>query len=390
MTEKLCIAYVAGGGLHIKLGEEAPERLASAFGEGVLKRATQIRRRHEWKEQGRGARFMAGGLLWGTGHDPGGTPIVLTSLTSGPTPGQLLYTIDAGGVEAVCSYSLQDRLENRLRHGSKLEIRHLTADPDQQLLACSVDHGDGTAGLAVMNNDASNLREITEGDSVDLAPSWVPGGQQRMIYQSAGVGRNREGRPVELGPFLINQLDLERGDIEIRASSTDADLLGPRLRADGRLYYIRRPRQPTRSSVGRILLDIILFLPRLFYALFQYLSFFTARYTGKPLTTAGGPKKQGADMRQMMVWGNLIDAEQAAENDGDEPAAVVPRSWKLVCQAPDGTTQNLADSVLSYDLVADGSIVYSTGSAIYRLDEKGKRERLVTGKAIQQVVVLTV
>jgi hypothetical protein len=130
---------------------------------------------------------------------------------------------------------------------------------------------------------------------------------------------------------------------------------------------------------------------RLVWAIFQYLNFFSTKYAGKPLTTAGGPKREGADIRQMMVWGNLIDAEQSARDavkDPGEPPSVVPRTWELVARRTDGTLDTLAKGVVSFDVCADGSAVWSTGSAIYRRDPSGARQRLIQAPGIEQVVAL--
>jgi hypothetical protein len=93
----------------------------------------------------------------------------------------------------------------------------------------------------------------------------------------------------------------------------------------------------------------------------------------------------------MMVWGNLVDADQAMrENrDGDPDApALVPSSWQLVRQSADGK-QVLAKGVLSFDLAADGSVLYSNGSAVYRLDHGAARaDRLLVGAMIEQVAAL--
>jgi hypothetical protein len=122
---------------------------------------------------------------------------------------------------------------------------------------------------------------------------------------------------------------------------------------------------------------------RLLYAVFQYLSFFTARYTGRPLTTAGGPERTGADARRMMAWSNLIEAEHAAGQE--EPAPSVPRSWQLQRLRPDGASETVAEGVLAYDIRPEGDIVYTTGSAIHLLLVSGERLRVVTHGRVSAV-----
>jgi hypothetical protein len=92
-------------------------------------------------------------------------------------------------------------------------------------------------------------------------------------------------------------------------------------------------------------------------------------------------------MKQMFILGNLVDAAKVSrEAQTDDAPALVPQSWQLIRQAQGAAPQVLAKGVLSYDLAGDGSLIYSNGSAIYRLDPTGHKERLHTGVHIEQVV----
>jgi hypothetical protein len=388
----ITIAYLSQGKLCWKAGSSEPQEFTSKFGEEVRERAVQIHRRHSWKTEGRGAQFMSRGLLWGPDSgDPGAIRVAISSIAAGLEKGDILYTLDTGSLSAVLCYRPAEGSERRLLHGSETRLNYISASRSERRLACSISNRFGHANIAVMNENAGELTEVTGGDSFDLSPAWVPGRPNVLIYQSAGVARTAKGDYSDLGCFVIQELDMNRGEVRTLAESERRDLLGPRMAADGTLYCISRPKheaQPT--SVLRGLLDIALLPLRLLYALFQYLNFFTARYTGKPLTTAGGPKQKGADIRRMMVWGNLINADEEARKDrteGDESRPVVPRSWKLIRKAPAGGEQTLADGVLSFDLAPDGSIVYSTGNAIYRLTDSGERTLILKGSGIEQVVV---
>lgn len=387
------LAWLTAAGLHIRDDDGCVRTFESAFGQSVRSRHQSIQRRHGWKSQGGSGPFTSGGLLWGTPEkDPSHLRIAMTSVTTCRGSGQLLYSLDADGLDAVCAISLADMSERRLTHGSERKLRFLAASPDGARIACSVSHRDGTAAIAVMKADASDLAEVTEGDSLDLAPGWVAGSSDVLVYQSAGIGRDRSGIPLGLGPFAVQRLDVTRGEIETVLESESHDFLGPKQAADGTLYAIRRPRAVAgRTPWWRSILDFLSIPFRLAWALFQYLNFFTTKYTGKPLTTAGGPKREGADIRQMMVWGNLIDAEEAAReagNDPGEPPSVVPRTWELIARRGDGSISTLARGVVSFDTGDDGSIVYSTGTAIYRRSPSGDKEKLVEAMGIEQVIAL--
>ena len=135
----------------------------------------------------------------------------------------------------------------------------------------------------------------------------------------------------------------------------------------------------------------MLFPLRLVHALFQYLNFFSMRYTGKPLANSQGAAQRQPDLKQMMIWGNLIDAERAAREDrlGDPDApSLVPSSWQLVRRSQSGVTEVLAKSVLSFDIAGDGSLLYTNGSAIHRMKPGAASERIAVQKMIEQVVAL--
>jgi hypothetical protein len=380
------LAYLAGGQLHLKLGEAPVRAFDSAFGQQVRDRHLQIHQKHSWKEEGRGARFM-GNLLWGTPERDPVLRFAITSLTRGAGPGELLYTLDTEGRTAVCLFRAEDASERRLLHGSAQRIRDLRAAPGREHIACSVLHADGTASIAVMGLDAADLREVTEGDAQDRFPVWAPGGGTRLVYQSASLGRDKAGQVSARGPSEVHLLDLESGTLETLATEPDRDFLGPQLDAEGNLYCVRRPHGIAGGrSFARTLLDIVLIPARLLFAVFQYLNFFSTRYTGKPLTTAGARRK-GADIRQMMVWSNLMEAGQTP--DGEEPPPAVPRSWQLVRMRRGQPPETLAEGVLAFDLGGDGSVLYSTGSAIHYVGSDGRHQRLVGGERVEAVVVLS-
>jgi hypothetical protein len=168
-------------------------------------------------------------------------------------------------------------------------------------------------------------------------------------------------------------------------------LLTPQLANDGTLFYIRRPYRDPNQPPGawRAALDLVLLPFRLLYALFQFLNFFTVRYTGNTLTTTGNARQKHADIRKMMVWGNMLDADKAADRADDGTPALVPKSWELVRRHKDSSTEEVVSKgVLCYDLYSDGSVLYSNGSGIYRVDQKGSVERLAKDALIEQVVAV--
>jgi hypothetical protein len=314
------LAFLAGGRLHLKLGEAPVRSFDSAFGQQVRDRHVQIQQKHSWKEEGRGARFL-GNPLWGApGGDAAGLRVAITSLTRGSRPGELLYALDTEGRTAVCLFRAEDASERRLLHGSAQRIRDLRAAAGRAHIACSVQHPDGTASIAVMGLDATDLREVTEGDVQDRFPAWAPGPGTRLVYQSASLGRDAAGRPSAVGPSAVHLLDLDSGALETLASEPGREFVCPQLDAHGTLYCI------------------------------------------------------------------LMEANQAV---ADEPPSAVPRSWELVKIPPGGRPETIAEGVVAFDLIEDGSVLYSTGSAIHYVGADGRHQRLPGGERVEALVAFS-
>jgi hypothetical protein len=385
----LTVAYLARGRLHVRGEGEAARTIESEFAQKVRERALSLGRKHAWKQRGRGAQFAGAMLALAGERDPAAMRIAMTSVARGRRAGELLYVLDTDDVGGVFAVAADGGDEQRLFHGNDQRVKHVNVGVEA--IACSVSGGGGTANLAAMRLDGSELIELTEGDSVDLAPSWKPGGERRLVYQSAGVARNAQGFPVGLGPFAIHELDIDSGRITTVAEAPAHDLLGPQLASDGTLYYLRRPyRVPGYRSPGRAAVDFLLIPVRLLWALFQFFNFFSARYTGKTLT-AGGPRKEASDLRQLMIWGNLVDAEKAAAEGarrGDGAPALVPPSWELMRQRAGGEAEVLRRAVLSFDLCDDGTLVYADGSKVVHVDSEGKDRRVCSDTAIEHVIVV--
>ena len=384
-------AYLSQGQLHLKLGHDPVRPIDSKFGDSVRERAAQIHNRNSWKTQGAGAKFMSGGLLWGRQPgDPTDIRVDITGICSGCNPGELFYSLstdDIGGV-----FLLRDRAADELRllHTADFRVRRLAAGRGQDSLACVLHRKGGIACIAVMRSDGTEMRDVTQGDTVDDAPRWVPGCARELVFQSSAIGRNRAGFAVTQAPFAIHKLDLEAGTVSTLAEDPKFDLLTPQLTTDGSLYYIRRPyRDPSRPPGPlRAALDLVLLPFRLLFAIFQFLNFFTVRYTGNTLTTTGNARQKHADLRQMMLWGNMLDADKAADRADDGTPALVPKSWELIRRKDSNAEEVVAKGVLCYDLYQDGSVLYSNGSGIYRIDGTGSAERLAKDALVEQVVAL--
>lgn len=393
MSTSPTIAYLAGQKLLIRGAGQPPREITSAFGQEIINRATQRQQAQGWKNSGNSESPFGGAMLWGGEQvDPSLIPIRFVSLARGADNHQLTYLLDTGTVGGLLSYDVTAKREQRLFHRAEFQAHDLAMSPSRDRLACSVSGQAGVANLAVMDADGKNLREVTEGDTIDRAPNWVPGEPARLVYQSAGIGRNAEGYPVAEGPSSIESLDLESGDLQTLLEDDDRDFLAPHLDSDGTLYVIERPYEHLGSySPLRVLLDIVLFPFRLLRAIFSFLNVFSMFFSGKPLTTAGRKttSKDADEVARMVFWGKLIDTrKQLRGSKKDKDGGLVPKDWLLRRQGADGELETLASGVAAYDLLPDGGIVYTNGRHVYRLSADGQREKMFSDHGIHWLIAL--
>jgi hypothetical protein len=391
------IAYLSDSKLFLKPADATAARLIqSPFAQELIDRANRDRQRNEWKASSAGWQSSSRGpfALAGLGAAGNGDTrkILVTGLSRGAAPHELLYALETESVGGLFQYDSTNDEERRLFHRQQFKARDLARHPSEDLIALSNRYDDGTANIALMPPSGKGLRDVTEGDSVDEAPAWVPGAAKTVVFQSAGIGRNQLGHPVALGPYAVQQLDLEKDRFTTLLEDEHTDYLIPRLTADGTLYVIRRPWQPQgHESISplKFAIDAVLFPVRVAAAIVGFLNFFSIIFSNQPLITAGGPKKEGPSTRYLQFWGKWIDAEKqlkAASKKGPD-ASLVPDSWQLIRRRPAGDEEVLAKGALCFDLAPDNSVVYTNGRAIYRLDPAGNRTTLCTDKMIERLIV---
>jgi hypothetical protein len=379
------LAFLANHKLYVRKNGTT-QLLESEFERSVRERAASIERRHAWKSQGRGAMFT-GAFAAQLGHGGDAVPISLTGLTAGHS-GALLYSMET---DAVSGIFLRDAegVETRLFHTADFRVRHAALHGDGATLAVTAFHKDNMrSNIAVLPVHGTDFSEVTEGDSFDQLPRWAPGAKRRLVFQSAGIGRDAAGRFAGLGPCAIQQLDLDSGDLDELASDNKRDYLQPQLTADGSLYYIRKPYEtgiPEVSLIGS-LKDAALFPFRMATAILQYFNVFSLMYSGKPIVTSKGTVQKRMDPRQLFIYGNLARAQMTPQQDDAQHR--VPSSWDLVRTLPAGRTEVLASGVLSFDLASDGSLLYSDGSAVSWLSIDGRSEKLLQAEMVEQVSAL--
>jgi hypothetical protein len=385
------VLYITQGKINLKEPDKPARPIESKFGQSVIDRASRIQERNAWKTKGSGAQFMSGRMLWGgDAADPMAMTQAVTGISRGTRQGEFLYSLATDEVSGVFALRNQGSDEQRLFHTADFRISQLSAHPTEDRVACVIQHRD-VSNIAVMRGDGAELTDVTQGDSIDRAPAWVPGTADQIVFQSAGIARNEQGVIAGTAAARIEKLDLENGEISTLLQDETRDLIDPRMDSAGNLYCIRKPYHSLRPKFNpvRSLVDLLLFPFRLLFAIFQFMNIFTMRYTGKTLVTSGNARQRQADLRQMTMLGNLIqaqrDAQQSAERDRE---GLVARSWELIRKSGGGEPEVLERGVLSFDLCDDGAIVYTDGSRVFLRQPDGKKEKLADDKFISQVIAV--
>ncbi len=383
------IAYLSGGKLHLKQGNAAVRTVDSEFAEAAKNTRRQMQRRDAWK---RSTAEMASMTPLSTRQDEEtNLPIKLTDICAGQE-GTLFYALSSDEMGGIFSFDTHQNKEKRLFHSAEFTVQHLNYNPAESLVACCVAYPSGESNIATMKADGIRPQELTSGDSVDLAPAWVPGKKQALVFQSAGIARNDDGAMLAQGPFCIEQLDLEAKTVDTLAEDPNWDYLAPQLTTDGTLYYIRRPYKAIKPlGIFQILKDILLMPFRLAYAIFEFLNAFTRMFTGKGLAKPSKPQAQGSG--NALIWGQPINTNEEAKRnqrfDDEDSPALVPRSWELIRQRPGQDAEAIARGILAFHVAAGDRLIYTNGSAIYGIIPGGVAKRLVKGKLIEQVALIS-
>jgi len=361
--------------------------IRSTFGQEVMDRALRSQERHAWKFRERDADPFRGQMLWGNAEAQGGSqlPVHVTAVCRGQEPNELLYALETDSIGGLFSYDLAEQEELRIFHRERFQARDLAIHPSGERVAASLPSGIG-ANLAVGRGDGRRLEEVTEGDSFDCGPFWVPGKERVLLFHSSGIIRNGHGHAIGQGPATLEQLDLDTGDMTTLKEAPDYDYLEPKMDGQGRLWFIRRPYEASgrHTSWKDTVKDVLFFPFRLIRAILHFFNAFSMFFSKKPLlTSAGGPRSEEQERQQMWLWGRLIDAtESQKKSSGHE--GLVPRDWELVVCDPDGKETVIARHVGSYDLTPEGEPIYSTGAAIYQINGD-KKEKLAEGFLIETV-----
>lgn len=388
------LAFISAGKLLVHDETGALRTIESRFAQELEERHDAARRRHAWKaESDERVAGMPGAAVWGKQAIVYAEPVRVqwSSVTRGAGAGEVTFALQIGDLGGLFDCSVGSENERRLLHRQHLQVDDMERHPETGVLAYAEGAANGAVHLVLKRPLDTTGRQLTEGDALDQAPSWVFGKNDRLVYQSAGIARNAKGWHVGIGPYVLQELDVTTGEISTLLEDADHDLLLPHKLADGTLLFIQRPYEGHhRVNYGRAMLDVLLLPVRLIETLFHFLNFTALIYSGKPLARSGPVRAAPPDVKKLVLWGRAVEAEQAARRaNPDEPRHLAPATWQLVARSPDGAEKVLAKRVLGYDVTNDGAIYYTTGKTIYRRTLTTESEPVLDYFPIEKLCVLT-
>lgn len=364
--------------------------IQSTYAKNVQNKALENYQKNEWKTAKKDNALISGRSLWGV-KDSGPLEVqaTVTGFCKGYDENQIIYALDTSRVGGIFSYDTKNKEEQRLFHQEFLHVRDFAFSSIDKPILCSVRKG-GVQNIALLKKRCSFLEEITEGDSFDVNPCWCSEQEDVILFQSAGLARNSFGTTVLTDNAEILMLNLENGKIETLVSEKDYDFVLPKMLPDGMLYYIRRPYERDTLPTSSLLKDFF-FLPfRLFTAVFGFLNAFSMFFTQNPLTTAGGPAKKGPEMSKILLQDRMVEIKREMNFHKIEETTqtIVPKSWQLCRINKNGGEEIIDTSVLAFDFMADGTLVYTNGTKIYMKNKQEKKNRIHVGKLVEGISVI--
>jgi hypothetical protein len=377
------IVYISKGKLFYWSPGNEIEQVQSPYIQEMIDRLERHKQLHGWKEN-TSLNTSFTGMANGSPADH----VELQMSTAQILPdNKLLYFMKDSNVGGLFRYDINSKEELRLVHRQKLNYEDLAVNRETGEILCSQHHENAIANIVKFNEDGGDSHILTGGDTVDSAPAWLPGDNQKILYQSSGLARSEEGYAIAFGPSSINLLDLESNKVTSVLEDSQTDYMQPKVDMKGNLYFIRRPYEAPRYNTPNAVLDVLLFPFRLLRAIFHYLNFFSLMYSKKPLTSASGPKVE-ADLKDILVKGKRIDAERAMSKETrvNGIPSLVPRSWELVQRTEQGENTILATNVASFDIASDDTILYSNGYAVFQLTPDRQSNVVLRDKLIADII----
>ncbi len=402
--------YFIKDGRQYMLRDGQPEQLPDGILDGCIRRTAERARRKAWKTSGEGAKFT-GAFEPGADEESQICQIRARVHGMGEYAGTIYFAEQIDEVSGIYkkanAYDTTEAIACSSNHCSYLGL-----DIHAGQLAVPIALA-GEVHIAVSTLPSTELDTVTEGHSVDLDPAWSKTEPGVVYFSSAGLAEQIGDRtperpaimtpaammsvlsgpaaPIEKGPSAICRLNTRTQAFDVVLEDEQFDFAKPRSGWDGSLYYIKKPYgAKAEGNPTGCLTDLVLFPIRLIGALFNFLSFFSIKYAGKPLSS-GGTKAKRRDDGKIWLDGNLINAEAELKANANDPfPGIMPKSAELWRMDKQGHHTRIRGGVLCYTLDPDGQIVYSNGKYILRIKADGSEEKLAAADGVTYLTYMTV
>lgn len=375
--------FISKGKLFMRTKANAVEQIHSEYVQEMVDRINRRKQIHGWKENTSLSTNFNGNNKLQAG-DQVDLQVVSAQFIDDE---HIIYFMKDRNVGGLFEYDMNTKKERRLLHKQNLFYENLCIDSNSHRILCSQHHENGTANIVMISEEGHETNQLTEGDTVDAAPAWIPDNENSILYQSSGLARSEEGYVIAHGPSSILMLDMQNNATSTVLENAMTDFLQPKVDSQGNLYFIRRPYEIPRYTGSNALLDTLLFPFRLLRAIFHYLNFFSLMYSRKPLTSASGPKVE-ADIKELLIKGKRINAEKALNKESriNGIPSMVPKTWQLVRRTQHGAETVLATNVASYDLTSNDEILYSNGYAVFHLSPSNQTSVILRDTFVADVI----
>lgn len=347
-----------------------------------------IHDRREWKATGAGARFMG---LYDEVENETDVYAAVEALAAGKE--KLVYAVSLENTCGIYTREKEDLTvpENYITKKPDMRIYHLAYQEETGNIVASFGIGGLDKHIALCDEKTGAFRELTEGDSIDIMPSFSRQNANTLLFSSAGFYVDSANRKIFYGSYVVNKLNLSTYEMEEVLANEKYDYLAPTQADNGTIFCIRRPK--TEEKNGNTIGDVLMVPVKVAKSVFGWLNVFSQRYSGESLlkkTQGNNPaKQQQQNEAQLFIEGNLINAEKELQEnalkDTNAPG-IIPRSWELISFTQNGTVQTLAQGVSAYCFTEDGKLVVSNGK--YLKEIKGNEaESLCEVKLAKQIVL---
>ena len=378
------IIYTSQGRMYLcedgKTREIPSERIAR-----YRQNLQDIYRRKEWKTTGTGAQFTQTMAAVDESES-------FFSSISGVTAykDEMIYSLKLDNSCGVYTRSVDpaDDIEGLILSSNDTEINEIAYSPEKDKLALSLGGG-GELHIAVLEPPSAVYDELTDGDSSERYLSFsehVPG---RLYFSTSGNARNEYGGVTAHAPYSGAYIDIETNAMEEVLSDEKYDFIHLKENKDGELWYIKQPYGGEHTEERFGIKDVVLFPVRLLKALGGWLNFMSIIWGGQALNgkdprTAMNERTKGYSQKDIMIDGNVIKAQKAADKKEEKP--VMPHS-RVLCRRDSSGGEEIAvkKGILDFAFTERG-VVYSDGRNIYSLED-GKEELIAKAFLAENIII---